>query len=113
MTIKVITSADLKLNTSLQPGKVYYQLGAHFCRPMHLMRQCTRHCQSCSAHIQNILNQVEETENSHDPYGLLVWWIREEVADIAEQPEKPVEPLRDWLGMKIDKNIFEILLEEL
>jgi hypothetical protein len=113
MTMKVITSADLKLDTSLQPGKVYYQLGTHFCKPLHLMRQCTIHCQSCSAHIQNILNRIEETENPHDPYGLLVWSIREEIADIAEQSEEPQGPMQDWLGMKVDKNPFEALLEAL
>jgi hypothetical protein len=111
--MKVITSNDLQLNTSLHPGKVYFRLGRHYCKPMHLMGQCTSDCQNCKAHIQSILSRVEEAETFSDPYGLLVWSIREEVADIAEQSEKPKGPIHDWLGMKVDKNPFEALLEAL
>jgi hypothetical protein len=111
--MKVITSADLKLNTSLHPGKVYFRLGAHYCKPMHLLGQCTLDCQNCKAHIENILNRIEKADDLREPYALLVWSIREEIAGIAEQSEKPQGPMQDWLGVKVDKNPFEALLEAL
>jgi hypothetical protein len=111
--MKAITSADLKLNTSLHPGKVYFRLGAHYCKPMHLMGQCSLACHNCKAHIENILNRTEKADDLRDPYGLLVWSIREEIAGIAEQSEKPQGPMQDWLGVKVDKNPFEALLEAL
>jgi hypothetical protein len=66
--MKVVTSADLELNTSLHPGIVYFRLGAHYCKPMHLLDQCTLRCQNCKAYIENILNRTEKSVDLRDPY---------------------------------------------
>jgi hypothetical protein len=116
--MKRITAADLQpmLTTELDLGICCHRLGRHYCTPMNSLGQCSSACQNCQVHLSKIFDKVQLRQNNEhirDPYGLLVWAIREEVAEIEEQGELSASPLTDRIGQRVDQNIFQMYLEQL
>ncbi len=111
--MKTITTPALKemVETDLHPGIVCHRLGKYYCNVMRLNGQCTKHCSDCKVHIVSIFKRLNVTEPIRDPYGLLVWSAREEIADILEAGEKPRKKQTNWLGERQDVNLFEMYME--
>jgi hypothetical protein len=114
MNNKRISRDDLKaiVQTRLHVGMVLNRLQYYYCRPMNRMGQCTTRCQDCADNIRHIVGEMK-IHNSRDPYAVLVWRIRDRLAEIAEQSETCAEPRTNWLGQPVETNIFEQVIQDI
>jgi hypothetical protein len=98
------------VDTPLDKGQVLRRLHRYYCKPMSIMGKCTAICVECKPHLSDIF--APQKGDIRNPYALLTWRIRNQVAEIAEIKE--VTPQRkDWLGQPIKTNPFLAVLEEL
>lgn len=111
--MKTITTPILQsmVETDLHFGIVCHRLGKYYCNVMRLNGQCTQRCENCKVHVRNIFERMNVTDPIRDPYGLLVWSAREEIADILEAGERPAKKQTNWLGERREVNIFEMYME--
>lgn len=108
---KYISVQELRLlaPTTLHEGKVMYNLQQHYCPAMHMSGHCSEDCKNCQPYLQKIIQQ-SETPEARNPYALMVYVIRETVAEIREK-KLSQELLTDWLGRPRNENPFLLLLE--
>lgn len=102
---------EAMVTTPLHIGMVLNRLHHYYCRPMKLMGKCTTQCQDCADNIRHIVGAMK-IHSSRDPYAVLVWRIRDRLAEIAEQSETQAEPRTDWLGQPITINPFQEILQD-
>jgi hypothetical protein len=114
MSRKRISKEDLAamVATPLNTGMVLNRLQYFYCRPMQRRNECTTHCQDCATNIRHIIGGMK-IHTSRDPYAVLVWRIRDRLAEIAEQGETRAEPRTDWLGEPLEANIFEQAIQDM
>lgn len=97
--------------TSLDEGKVMYCLQQHFCPALHMSGHCSEQCKNCQPYLQDIIKSGESPD-ARNPYALITFAIRENVARIRERKDPP-KLLTDWLGIPRNENPFLLLLETL
>jgi hypothetical protein len=72
--------------------------------------RCDLVCETtCEVSLKRIFRTFD---NPKDPYALLVWRCREAIAKIDEE-EAGAAPVVDRLGRPVDRNVFQMLAEEL
>lgn len=100
------------VKTELHKGMALSRLHRHFCKKMNIRGMCTYdgECSGCEVYLNNIFNRI--TDKADDPYAVLVWAIRNELADMVEE-SKEAETAVDWLGQEVETNPFDMLLDEL
>jgi hypothetical protein len=114
MNTKRISRDDLKaiVQTQLHVGMVLNRLQYYYCRPMNRMGKCTMRCRDCADNIRHIVGEMK-IHNSRDPYAVLVWRIRDRLAEIDERSETCAQPRTDWLGQPIETNIFREVIRDI
>jgi hypothetical protein len=112
---KYIGRKDLEaiVATQLNTGKVLYRLHRYFCKPMELRGKCRNECNVCKDYILHVFDVTAQAKG-RDPYGNLVWAIRETLAEIDEREELPrARRPTDWLDQPVDRSPFKALKREL
>lgn len=97
----------------LHPGKMVYRFHRYYCKPMRRMGKCSQVCSNCNEHLENIFRRLNNGGNPRDPYALLVWVIRDEIALISEADQSVAKPKKDWTGERVETNPFLLLQDEL
>lgn len=85
----------------------------YYCSTLSRLGKCAHACENCQDRLVHIIEQSHSFVNPRNPEGVLVWCIRESLAQIQEQEEnvKPV-PV-NWLGERINDDPFEMFLRTL
>ena len=84
-----------------------------WCSPQEKLGKCTRVCSNCQIALHEAFENARSVENPQNFLSILTWAMREKVAEIAEQGERPHALPRTWLGEIDQRNPFEILGEVL
>ena len=94
-------------------GRQAFILQEHYCSVLSKPGKCSHVCDGCQDSLKQIFDQARSFVNPRNPEGVLVWCIRDRLAQIQELEEnvKPV-PV-NWLGERINDNPFEMFLRTL
>jgi len=107
---------SMQINHDLEEGRVLYQLHKVYCKPMLRRGKCTSECDNCKQNITSIFNSFynrKGRDTLRNPYALLRWFIREKVAEISEQSENGVRPMKNKFGEIVDVNPMEVYIAKL
>ena len=106
---------ELSKIANVPPGKssaFVNRIRRYYCPTIVTQNKCSKPCSSnqfCKENLQKAL-QIKE---ARDPVAVLVWRLRDIVAEIKENEYETSGIQIGWTGEAINENPFEMLLEEL
>ena len=113
MTTSGISKKQLKefMPIPYNHGMVLHRIHRYHCGALLRMEKCRKRCNDCKERLVSSLGKIKG-KHVREPYGLLVWVLRDAIADIAEQGEGRAEIRVNKLGEPLEGNLFELLLKE-
>ena len=83
-----------------------------YCPAIVSLGRCIKPCSENILCKVNIRKAVA-FDDARDPVAVLVWQIRDITSKLKEQELETPQVITDWTGDAVNKNPFEMLLEEL
>ena len=106
---------ELNKIASVPPGKAsafVNRIRRYYCPAIVTQNRCSKPCSSnqfCRENIQRAL----QIEDARDPVAVLVWRLRDIVAETKEREFETPGIQVSWTGEAINESPFELLLEKL
>jgi hypothetical protein len=85
-----------ELRAQIHTGNAISILQRFYCPAMKRLSHCSMDCAGCRLHLSKIGLRVLQVPDIRKIEGVLVWAIREEIADVGEK--EPLKEERDWEG---------------
>ena len=107
---RVSTSMIQSLEAS---GEQAFLIRKFYCAPLQKLGKCTGVCANCQENLDRVFKTVREWKDPRNPAAVLTFTLKEKVAEIEEESERPQGLPTTWLGEADTRSPFEMLAEQL